>query len=53
MRILFLNLGSVSLEAVKTALAGQGYEILTRAGLTVEEVLALSPEVVVNRSNPF
>jgi S1-C subfamily serine protease/DNA-binding response OmpR family regulator len=52
MRILFLNLGSVSLEAVKTALAGQGYEIVTRAGLTVEEVLALSPEVLVTEATP-
>jgi response regulator RpfG family c-di-GMP phosphodiesterase len=52
MPILFLNLTSMSLEAGKTALAGHGYEIVTRAGLTVEEVLALSPEVVVTEATP-
>ncbi len=52
MPILFLNLASMSLEAVNTALAGRGYEIVTRAGLTVEEVLALSPEVVVTEATP-
>jgi hypothetical protein len=52
MPILFLNLASMSLEAGNTALAGQGYEIVTRAGLTVEEVLALSPEVVVTEATP-
>jgi S1-C subfamily serine protease len=52
MPILFLNLTSMSLEAGKTALAGYGYEIVTRAGLTVEEVLALSPEVVVTEASP-
>jgi S1-C subfamily serine protease/DNA-binding NarL/FixJ family response regulator len=52
MPILFLNLASMSLEAVNTALAGRGYEIVTRAALTVEEVLALSPEVVVTEATP-
>jgi len=52
MPILFLNLASMSLEAGNTALAGHGYEIVTRAGLTVEEVLALSPEVVVAEATP-
>jgi S1-C subfamily serine protease/DNA-binding NarL/FixJ family response regulator len=52
MPILFLNLASMSLEAGKTALAGHGYEIVARAGLTVEEVLALSPEVVVTEATP-
>jgi S1-C subfamily serine protease/DNA-binding response OmpR family regulator len=52
MRILLLSLGSASLEAVKAALAGQGYEIATEGGLTVEEVLALSPEVLVTEATP-
>jgi S1-C subfamily serine protease len=52
MLILFLNLASVSLEAVNAALAGYGHKIVTRTGLTVEEVLALSPEVVVTEATP-
>lgn len=52
MRILLLNLGSASLEAVQRALAGQGYEIAADSGLTVEEVLALSPEVMVTEATP-
>jgi serine protease Do len=52
MRILLLNLGSVSREAVNAALAGQGYEITTESGLTVEEVLARRPEVVVTEATP-
>ena len=42
----------MSLEAGNTALAGHGYEIVSGAGLTVEEVLALSPEVVVTEATP-
>jgi S1-C subfamily serine protease/DNA-binding response OmpR family regulator len=52
MRILLLNLGSDSLEAVQRALAGQGYEIASDVGLTVEEVFALSPEVLVTEATP-
>lgn len=52
MPILLLNLASMSLEAVNTALGGQGYEVVTRVALTVEEVLALSPEVVVTEATP-
>jgi S1-C subfamily serine protease len=52
MRILLLNLGGTSLEAVQSALAGQGYDIHTESGLTVEEVLALSPEVLVTEATP-
>ena len=52
MRILLLNLGDASLEAVQRALAGQGYEINTETGLTVEEVLALSPGVLVTEATP-
>ena len=52
MRILLLSLGSASLEAVNAALAGQGYEIATERGLSVEEVLALSPEVLITEATP-
>ena len=52
MRILVLNLNTDALEAVERALAGQGYEITTESGLTVEEVLALSPEVLVTEATP-
>jgi S1-C subfamily serine protease len=52
MPILFLNLTALSLEAGITALAGHGYEIVIRAGLTIEEVLTLSPEVVVTEATP-
>jgi len=52
MRILLLNLSAGSLEAVNSALAGQGYEIATESGLTVEQVLGLSPEVLVTEATP-
>jgi len=52
MRILLLNLSTASLEAVESALVGQGYEVTAKSGLTVEEVLALSPEVLVTEATP-
>lgn len=52
MRILLLNLGPGSLEAVQLALAGQGYELTAESDLTPEEVLALSPEVLVTEATP-
>jgi S1-C subfamily serine protease/DNA-binding response OmpR family regulator len=52
MRILILDLRSESLEATSRALSGQGYEVLTETGLTVEQVLALSPEVLVTEVTP-
>lgn len=52
MRILLLNLSADSLEAVERGLAGQGYEVRTGSGLTVEEVLAWSPEVLVTEATP-
>jgi S1-C subfamily serine protease len=52
MRILLLNLGTASLEAVQRALAGQAYEITTASGVTLDEVLALSPEVLVAEATP-
>jgi S1-C subfamily serine protease/DNA-binding NarL/FixJ family response regulator len=52
MRLLILNLRPESLDAVTRALAGQGYEIATETGLTVDQVLALSPEVLVTEATP-
>src|SRR5215469_6619400 len=52
MRILLLNLGNASLDSVQRSLAGQGYEIAAETGLTVDEVLALSPEVLVTEATP-
>ena len=52
MRILLLNLNTDALEAVERALVGQGYEITAKSGLTVEEVLALSPEVLMTEATP-
>jgi serine protease Do len=52
MRVLFLNLSAESLGEASKALSGQGYEIATEDGLTVEQVLALSPEVLVTEATP-
>jgi S1-C subfamily serine protease/DNA-binding response OmpR family regulator len=52
MRTLLLSLGPASVEAVNTALAGQGYEINTKGRLTVEEILARSPDVLVTEATP-
>jgi S1-C subfamily serine protease len=52
MRILFLNLSAESLVEANNALAGQGYDIATEIGLTVDQVLALSPEVLVTEAAP-
>src|ERR1700758_4228574 len=52
MRVLLINLGDASLAAVNCALAGQGYEIASESGLTAEEVMAISPEVLVTEASP-
>ena len=52
MRVLLLNLNSETNELVSSALAGQGYDVTTESGLTVDEVLALSPEVLVIEASP-
>jgi S1-C subfamily serine protease/DNA-binding NarL/FixJ family response regulator len=52
MRILFLNLSAESLLEANNALAGQGYDIASEIGLTVDQVLALNPEVVVTEASP-
>jgi S1-C subfamily serine protease/DNA-binding NarL/FixJ family response regulator len=52
MRILILNLRPESLEAANSALTGQGYEIAMETGLTVDQVLTLSPEVLLTEATP-
>jgi S1-C subfamily serine protease/DNA-binding NarL/FixJ family response regulator len=52
MRILLLNLGMQSTREVKQALSGQGYEITASRSLTFDEVLALSPEVLITEATP-
>ena len=52
MRTLLLDFGAASLEAVQKALAGQGYELAVESGLTAEEVVAQSPEVLVTEATP-
>jgi S1-C subfamily serine protease/DNA-binding response OmpR family regulator len=52
MRILILNLRPESLDATTRALSGQGYELVTESGLTVDQVLALAPEVLVTEVTP-
>jgi S1-C subfamily serine protease/DNA-binding response OmpR family regulator len=50
MRILLLNLSAESLLEANNALAGQGYEVSTEIGLNIDQVLALSPEVLVTEA---
>ncbi len=52
MRILLLNLGKDSTQDVMQALSGQGYEITTRRSWNVDEILALSPEVLITEATP-
>ena len=52
MRVLLLNLPPETLAEVDQALAGQGYEIAVENGLNVDQVLALSPEVLVTEALP-
>jgi S1-C subfamily serine protease len=52
MRVLLLNLTAETNDLANSALAGQGYDITTESGLTVDEVLALSPEVLVTEASP-
>jgi len=52
MRVLLLSLGTEALSAVNSALSAEGYEIATEHGLTVDQVLALSPEVLVTEATP-
>jgi S1-C subfamily serine protease len=51
-RILLLNLDQGSTEEVTHALSGQGYEITTGHGLSVDEILGLSPGVLITEATP-
>jgi S1-C subfamily serine protease len=52
MRILLLNLDQGSTLEVTQALSGQGYEITTGRDLSVDEVLGLSPGVLITEATP-
>ncbi len=52
MRILLLNLGAESTQEVKQALSGQGYEVILERSLTVDEILGLSPELLITEATP-
>jgi DNA-binding response OmpR family regulator len=52
MRILLLNLGSESSEAVKHAVSGQGYDIAADRSLTIDQILARSPELLITEATP-
>ena len=52
MRILLLDVGVESTERVEQALASQGYEITTGHHLTVDQVFALSPDVLITEATP-
>jgi len=52
MRVLILNLTAQSLTAANEALSGQGYETVVKDGLTVDEVLAHEPEVLITEATP-
>jgi S1-C subfamily serine protease/CheY-like chemotaxis protein len=52
MRILILNLSASSADEVNKALAGQGYEIAAEAGLDVEQIESLGPELLITEATP-
>jgi S1-C subfamily serine protease len=52
MRILLLNLDQGSTHEVTRALSGQGYEITTGRSLSVDEILGLSPGVLITEATP-
>jgi S1-C subfamily serine protease/CheY-like chemotaxis protein len=52
MRILLLNLDQGSTQEVTHALSSQGYEITTDHGLSVDEILGLSPGVLITEATP-
>src|SRR6266478_7861423 len=52
MRILLLNLNTDSASEVSTALAGQGYEIASEAGLDVEHIELMAPELLITEATP-
>jgi serine protease Do len=51
-RILLLNLAAETAQNVQEALTGQGYEVLDESGLTVDQILSVSPDVLVTQATP-
>ena len=49
MHILLVNLTKESVQDVERALSGQGYEITADGCLTVDEILTLSPELIIQK----
>lgn len=47
MRVLLLNLSADSLRAANNALAGRGYDVSADSGLTVDQLVTLSPEMLI------
>lgn len=52
MRVLLLDLGPESTRAATDALSGLGYEITAESRLSVDEILALDPGVLVTEATP-
>jgi S1-C subfamily serine protease/DNA-binding NarL/FixJ family response regulator len=52
MRILLFNLGTESTQAVRQALSGQGYDVASDGGLTVDKILARSPGLLITEATP-
>jgi DNA-binding response OmpR family regulator len=52
MRILLVSLGMDSTQDVKQALSGRCYEVTSEPSLTVDEILALSPELLITEATP-
>lgn len=52
MRILILGLSDESSDAVKSALASQGYDLAFENGLSVSQVELLAPEVLITEATP-
>jgi S1-C subfamily serine protease len=52
MRVLLLNLGVDSLQTANKSLASQGYDVAAHRGVAVDQVLELSPEVLVTEATP-
>jgi S1-C subfamily serine protease len=53
MRVLLLNLSVDSLQVAKRSLAGQGYDVAAHDCSAVDQVLTLSPEVLVTEATPL
>src|SRR5215470_9397719 len=52
MRILLLNLSAETVAEVNLALGGQGYDVMTESGISVDDVLMLAPGVLVTEATP-